>query len=267
MPGITSTTDSVLTLTPLVNKTTSGSDPVMTDLFSTTTLVSTTSTTSMPFANSTTITDGTVTTNAVGPGTAGSVPINGTTLTSLSGVVNTASSSTSSSDVTTLTSVSGVLSTASSSSTEFASTSSTRTRTRIRTRTRHHHRHSTTSTDPPPTSTSATSSSSSFSSSTSSLTSSSSTFTLTVLPISTASDTASLHPSTSIVPTATVSGTPPTGTANPAVLHCGLHGLPLGDYFLGSWAYQADDVPVTLLGCYKICAVSFVYFFVSYTSS
>jgi hypothetical protein len=54
------------------------------------------------------------------------------------------------------------------------------------------------------------------------------------------------------------SGAAPTGTPNPAAVHCGIHGLPVGDYFLAQFVEDKADVPVTLEGCYEFCVVSFL---------
>jgi hypothetical protein len=64
-----------------------------------------------------------------------------------------------------------------------------------------------------------------------------------------------LHPETSIEQTATVSGTPHSGTANPKAYHCGLHGLPVGDLFLARFVQDEDAPPMTVVTCYKYCTV------------
>ncbi|RDW73968.1 hypothetical protein BP5796_07410 [Coleophoma crateriformis] len=82
---------------------------------------------------------------------------------------------------------------------------------------------------------------------------STSTFTVTTAPtpitINTGTD---LHPATSYTPT-TVVTSQATGTPNPKALHCGLHGLPVGDYFLAEFVEEKADVAVTLEGCYQFC--------------
>lgn len=35
--------------------------------------------------------------------------------------------------------------------------------------------------------------------------------------------------------------------------HCGVHGLPNGDYFIAEYIDNSNDVHVTLLGCYEFC--------------
>ncbi|RDW67802.1 hypothetical protein BP6252_09198 [Coleophoma cylindrospora] len=82
---------------------------------------------------------------------------------------------------------------------------------------------------------------------------STSTFTVTTAPtpitINTGTD---LHPTTSYTPT-TVVTFQATGTPNPKALHCGLHGLPVGDYFLAEFVEEKANVAVTLEGCYQFC--------------
>ncbi|TAQ88347.1 hypothetical protein B7494_g3325 [Chlorociboria aeruginascens] len=63
-----------------------------------------------------------------------------------------------------------------------------------------------------------------------------------------------LHPATTVVATTTVTGGLQTTTPNAAAVHCGLHGLPVGDYFLAEFVEDKDDVAVTLSGCYSFCA-------------
>lgn len=46
---------------------------------------------------------------------------------------------------------------------------------------------------------------------------------------------------------------------NPAALSSGIHGLPVGDYFLAEFIENKAGVPVTLLGCYQFCIVSYLY--------
>ncbi|KAL3424715.1 hypothetical protein PVAG01_03996 [Phlyctema vagabunda] len=75
--------------------------------------------------------------------------------------------------------------------------------------------------------------------------------TVTPVIINTGSD---LHPTTSFTPTTTVtSDHAATGTPDPLALHCGLHGLPVGDYFLAEFVENRDDEAVTLQGCYQFC--------------
>ncbi|TGO11602.1 hypothetical protein BTUL_0106g00410 [Botrytis tulipae] len=71
------------------------------------------------------------------------------------------------------------------------------------------------------------------------------------LPISTG--TTDLHPSTTIAFTTTVTTIQVSGTPNPAAVHCGLHGLPVGDYFLAEFVEDKAGVPVTLQGCWEFC--------------
>ena len=62
---------------------------------------------------------------------------------------------------------------------------------------------------------------------------------------------------TTVVPTKTVgAGDAPTGLPSPDHVHCGVHGLPVGDYFIGEFVQNKDDVPVTLEGCFQFCSVS-----------
>jgi len=44
----------------------------------------------------------------------------------------------------------------------------------------------------------------------------------------------------------------PTGTPNPEALHCGVHGLPVGDYFIAEFVENKPDTAVTLLGCFEL---------------
>jgi hypothetical protein len=46
---------------------------------------------------------------------------------------------------------------------------------------------------------------------------------------------------------------------NPAALSSGIHGLPVGDYLLAEFIENKAGVPVTLLGCYQFCIVSYLY--------
>ncbi|KUJ22878.1 uncharacterized protein LY89DRAFT_680959 [Mollisia scopiformis] len=67
------------------------------------------------------------------------------------------------------------------------------------------------------------------------------------------------HPSTTVPVTTTLVSSAPTGTPNPAALHCGVHGLADGDWFMGS--YDMDDMlqEVTLGGCYEFCLADYNY--------
>lgn len=61
-----------------------------------------------------------------------------------------------------------------------------------------------------------------------------------------------------LAPTTTVCETSaPTGTPAPRAVHCGVHGLPVGDFFLGRYVEERAGVPVTLEGCYEFCNVRF----------
>jgi hypothetical protein len=58
-------------------------------------------------------------------------------------------------------------------------------------------------------------------------------------------------------PTTTVCETSaPTGTPAPRAVHCGVHGLPVGDFFLGRYVEERAGVPVSLEGCWAFCKVS-----------
>ncbi|KAF5868014.1 uncharacterized protein Bfra_007209ia [Botrytis fragariae] len=81
--------------------------------------------------------------------------------------------------------------------------------------------------------------------------SSSSSLSIPALPISTG--TTDLHPSTTIAFTTTVTTLQASGTPNPAAVHCGLHGLPVGDYFLAEFVEDKAGVAVTLQGCWEFC--------------
>ncbi|ESZ95851.1 hypothetical protein SBOR_3745 [Sclerotinia borealis F-4128] len=70
-------------------------------------------------------------------------------------------------------------------------------------------------------------------------------------PISTG--TTDLHPSTTVLFTTTVTTIQVSGTPNPAAVHCGLHGLPVGDYFLAEFVEDKSGVPVSLRGCWEFC--------------
>ncbi|KAK0618477.1 hypothetical protein B0T17DRAFT_619066 [Bombardia bombarda] len=45
----------------------------------------------------------------------------------------------------------------------------------------------------------------------------------------------------------------PSGTPLPDRIHCGVHGLPVGDYFVAQFIEDESGVPVTLDGCWKSC--------------
>ncbi|KAF4629206.1 hypothetical protein G7Y89_g8938 [Cudoniella acicularis] len=62
------------------------------------------------------------------------------------------------------------------------------------------------------------------------------------------------HPTTTIVPTSTVSSPTASEMPNPAVLNCGLHGLAVGDYYLAGYVLEREGVPVTLQDCYQACS-------------
>ncbi|KAF6810953.1 hypothetical protein CSOJ01_06020 [Colletotrichum sojae] len=62
-------------------------------------------------------------------------------------------------------------------------------------------------------------------------------------------------PSPTLVPTKTVcQNDAPTGKPKPGNHHCGVHGLPVGSYFLARFVENSPAVPVTLEGCYQFCA-------------
>ncbi|GKT82853.1 hypothetical protein Ct61P_00703 [Colletotrichum tofieldiae] len=64
-------------------------------------------------------------------------------------------------------------------------------------------------------------------------------------------------PASTLVPTKTVcQEDAPTGKPKPGNNHCGVHGLPVGNYFLARFVENAPGVPVTLEGCFQFCAVS-----------
>ncbi|KAL8343914.1 hypothetical protein RB601_004442 [Gaeumannomyces tritici] len=59
-------------------------------------------------------------------------------------------------------------------------------------------------------------------------------------------------------PTATVGGgDAPTGTPRARNQYCGVHGLPVGSYFLAQFVENRVGVPVTLEGCYQFCKANF----------
>ncbi|EPE25926.1 hypothetical protein GLAREA_01838 [Glarea lozoyensis ATCC 20868] len=79
-----------------------------------------------------------------------------------------------------------------------------------------------------------------------------------VLPATVATGASSeLHPSTSVVATTIVSGTPPGATANPKALHCGLHGLPVGDYFLAGFVENETSGRLDVWKCWRYCTSVF----------
>jgi hypothetical protein len=45
-------------------------------------------------------------------------------------------------------------------------------------------------------------------------------------------------------------------TANPKALHCGLHGLPIGDYFLAGFNENETSGRLDLWKCWRYCTVS-----------
>ncbi|GKT55504.1 hypothetical protein ColTof4_07630 [Colletotrichum tofieldiae] len=62
-------------------------------------------------------------------------------------------------------------------------------------------------------------------------------------------------PASTLVPTKTVcQEDAPTGKPKPGNNHCGVHGLPVGNYFLARFVENAPGVPVTLEGCFQFCA-------------
>ncbi|GKT48379.1 uncharacterized protein ColSpa_08560 [Colletotrichum spaethianum] len=62
-------------------------------------------------------------------------------------------------------------------------------------------------------------------------------------------------PTSTLIPTKTVcQEDAPTGKPKPGNNHCGVHGLPVGNYFLARFVENAPAVPVTLEGCYQFCA-------------
>ncbi|TQN74386.1 hypothetical protein CSHISOI_01042 [Colletotrichum shisoi] len=62
-------------------------------------------------------------------------------------------------------------------------------------------------------------------------------------------------PTSTLIPTKTVcQDDAPTGKPKPGNNHCGVHGLPVGNYFLARFVENAPGVPVTLEGCYQFCA-------------
>lgn len=62
-------------------------------------------------------------------------------------------------------------------------------------------------------------------------------------------------PTTTISVTGTVTGRP-TPTPSPANLNCGVHGQALGDFYIGTFYENKDNVPVTLEGCYQFCRLN-----------
>ncbi|KAJ0162357.1 hypothetical protein CTA2_4685 [Colletotrichum tanaceti] len=62
-------------------------------------------------------------------------------------------------------------------------------------------------------------------------------------------------PTPTLIPTKTVcQDDAPTGKPKPGNNHCGVHGLPVGNYFLARFVENAPGLPVTLEGCYQFCA-------------
>lgn len=61
-----------------------------------------------------------------------------------------------------------------------------------------------------------------------------------------------------VTPTKTVCATDaPTGVPTPRNIYCGVHGLPVGTYFLAQFVQNRENVPVTLEGCYQFCHANF----------
>ncbi|KAL0939405.1 uncharacterized protein CTRU02_206015 [Colletotrichum truncatum] len=61
-------------------------------------------------------------------------------------------------------------------------------------------------------------------------------------------------PSSTLEPSRTVcQNDAPTGKPMPENHHCGVHGLPVGNYFLARFVENAPGVRVTLEGCYQFC--------------
>ncbi|OLN94243.1 hypothetical protein CCHL11_02917 [Colletotrichum chlorophyti] len=61
-------------------------------------------------------------------------------------------------------------------------------------------------------------------------------------------------PSSTLTPTKTVcQDDAPTGKPKPGNNHCGVHGLPVGNYFLARFVENAPGRRVTLEGCYQFC--------------
>ncbi|TPX16616.1 uncharacterized protein E0L32_003557 [Thyridium curvatum] len=78
-----------------------------------------------------------------------------------------------------------------------------------------------------------------------------------IAPVVTATTTATVPPP-SVSPTRTVcESDAPSGTPVPGDAHCGVHGKPVGDYFMAQYVQNKKDVPVTLEGCYQFCEASF----------
>lgn len=76
-----------------------------------------------------------------------------------------------------------------------------------------------------------------------------------IVPVTTA--TLTIVPSATDEPTTTVSEEDaPTGTPQLNSRHCGVHGLPVGNYFIARFVENSKNVPVTLEGCYQFCNVS-----------
>jgi hypothetical protein len=60
-----------------------------------------------------------------------------------------------------------------------------------------------------------------------------------------------------------VIGGPATGTpVNPiqGAVHCGVYGVPNGDYFMAQYIVDGPGVAVTPVGCYEYCQVSSPFF-------
>jgi hypothetical protein len=67
---------------------------------------------------------------------------------------------------------------------------------------------------------------------------------------------------TALPATTTVSGTAsPTGTPIAHAQLCGVHGFPVGDFFLGQLVESKPGVDITLQSCYEFCAVGSIFSF------
>lgn len=77
-----------------------------------------------------------------------------------------------------------------------------------------------------------------------------------IVPVSTATLTV-LPSDKTETPTKTVSeDDAPTGKPEEHSAHCGVHGEPVGNYFLAQFVENTPGEPVTLEGCYQFCDVS-----------
>lgn len=59
-----------------------------------------------------------------------------------------------------------------------------------------------------------------------------------------------------ITGTVTGGGPTPTGTPSPQSVYCGVHGSALGNFYLGTFVENRNNVPVTLEGCYQFCRIN-----------